>query len=280
MPRVPGEGEGAPDANTVGNYFFELEAAKPFAAASWLRRTAYRRPRHAHRAPDRHSPQRCCRVPMVRRCSPVVNAGAGRGHAGHRRDEQIIDALAGEYRERFMLHYNIPPYATGETGRVEYAEASRNRPRSSGQARIVPVLPADDFLLRCVVSEITESNGSSSMVSGLCGLAGADGCRRAGLKAHVAGIAMGLIRTATVFRRADRHPRRRRSPRRHGLQGGRHRQWRDRAADGHQDPGHHQGNHAGRAGAGQGGPSAHPGQMEGSMSGAAKSPALRRASTP
>ena len=119
---------------------------------------------------------------------------------GTGRDEQIIDALAGEYRERFLLHYNMPPFATGETGRV----GSPKR-REIGHGRLAKralgaVLPAPDefsYTIR-VVSEITESNGSSSMAS-VCG--GSLAMMDAGvpLKAHVAGIAMGLIKEGGRF---------------------------------------------------------------------------------
>jgi polyribonucleotide nucleotidyltransferase len=119
---------------------------------------------------------------------------------GTDQDSQIIDALAGEYRDRFLLHYNMPPYATGETGRM-----GTPKRREIGHGRLArralqAVLPSkDDFAYTMrVVSEITESNGSSSMAS-VCG-----GCLSlldAGvpLKAHVAGIAMGLIKDGNRF---------------------------------------------------------------------------------
>jgi len=119
---------------------------------------------------------------------------------GTGRDEQIIDALAGEYRERFMMHYNMPPYATGETGRM-----GPSKRREIGQGRLakralVGLLPAPEefcYSIR-VVSEITESNGSSSMAS-VCG--GSLALMDAGvpIKAHVAGIAMGLIKEGNRF---------------------------------------------------------------------------------
>ncbi len=119
---------------------------------------------------------------------------------GTGRDEQIIDALAGEYRERFMMHYNMPPYATGETGRVgppKRREIGHGRLAKRALVGLLP--PATDFgySLR-VVSEITESNGSSSMAS-VCG--GSLALMDAGvpIKAHVAGIAMGLIKEGNRF---------------------------------------------------------------------------------
>ncbi|THU05306.1 polyribonucleotide nucleotidyltransferase [Lampropedia puyangensis] len=119
---------------------------------------------------------------------------------GTERDAQRIDALAGEYEERFMLHYNMPPFATGEVGRM-----GSTKRREIGHGRLAKraleaVLPAKDefpYVMR-VVSEITESNGSSSMAS-VCG--GCLSLMDAGvpLKAHVAGIAMGLIKDDSRF---------------------------------------------------------------------------------
>ncbi len=114
---------------------------------------------------------------------------------GTGRDEQIIDALSGEYTDRFMLHYNMPPYATGETGRVGTPKRREIGHGNLAKRALKAVLPAKedfDYTMR-VVSEITESNGSSSMAS-VCG-----GCLSlldAGvpLTAHVAGVAMGLIK--------------------------------------------------------------------------------------
>ena len=89
---------------------------------------------------------------------------------GTGRDEQIIDALQGEYRERFMLHYNMPPYATGETGRVGSPKRREIGHGRLAKRALVAVLPAAadfSYTIR-LVSEITESNGSSSMAS-VCG---------------------------------------------------------------------------------------------------------------
>jgi polyribonucleotide nucleotidyltransferase len=119
---------------------------------------------------------------------------------GTSRDEQIIDALQGEYRERFMLHYNMPPYATGETGRVGSPKRREIGHGRLAKRALLAVLPTPEefaYSLR-VVSEITESNGSSSMAS-VCG--GCLALMDAGvpLKAHVAGIAMGLIKEGNRF---------------------------------------------------------------------------------
>ena len=119
---------------------------------------------------------------------------------GTGRDEQIIDALMGEYRDRFMLHYNMPPYATGETGRVGTPKRREIGHGRLAKRALLAVLPsAEDFGYSMrVVSEVTESNGSSSMAS-VCG--GSLAMMDAGVptKAHVAGIAMGLIKEGNRF---------------------------------------------------------------------------------
>ncbi len=119
---------------------------------------------------------------------------------GTARDEQIIDALQGEYRDRFMLHYNMPPYATGETGRVGTPKRREIGHGRLAKRALVAVLPTPEefaYSFR-VVSEITESNGSSSMAS-VCG--GCLAMMDAGvpMKAHVAGVAMGLIKEGNRF---------------------------------------------------------------------------------
>lgn len=119
---------------------------------------------------------------------------------GSLRDAQKVDALQGEFSDRFMLHYNFPPYATGETGRVGTPKRREIGHGRLAKRALVAVLPSEEdfgYAMR-VVSEITESNGSSSMAS-VCG-----GCLSlldAGvpLKAHVAGIAMGLIKEGNRF---------------------------------------------------------------------------------
>ncbi|HWH73437.1 MAG TPA: polyribonucleotide nucleotidyltransferase [Methylibium sp.] len=119
---------------------------------------------------------------------------------GTERDAQRIDALAGEFEDRFMFHYNMPPFATGETGRVGSPKRREIGHGRLAKRALIPVLPSKDefaYSLR-VVSEITESNGSSSMAS-VCG--GCLAMMDAGvpLKAHVAGIAMGLIKEGNRF---------------------------------------------------------------------------------
>jgi polyribonucleotide nucleotidyltransferase len=119
---------------------------------------------------------------------------------GTSRDEQIIDALQGEYHDRFMMNYNMPPYATGETGRVGSPKRREIGHGRLAKRALLAVLPTPEefaYSFR-VVSEITESNGSSSMAS-VCG--GCLALMDAGVpvKSHVAGIAMGLIKEGNRF---------------------------------------------------------------------------------
>ncbi|HEX7156009.1 MAG TPA: polyribonucleotide nucleotidyltransferase [Burkholderiaceae bacterium] len=119
---------------------------------------------------------------------------------GTKQDEQIIDALQGEYRERFLLHYNMPPFATGETGRVgapKRREIGHGRLAKRALIAVLPPIEEFQYSIR-VVSEITKSNGSSSMAS-VCG--GCLALMDAGVpvKAHVAGVAMGLIKEGNRF---------------------------------------------------------------------------------
>jgi polyribonucleotide nucleotidyltransferase len=119
---------------------------------------------------------------------------------GTGRDEQIIDAIAGEYREKFMLHYNFPPFCTGETGRfggTKRREIGHGRLAKRALLAVLPKHEDFSYTIR-LVSEIMESNGSSSMAS-VCG--GSLALMDAGVptKGHVAGIAMGLIKEDNRF---------------------------------------------------------------------------------
>jgi polyribonucleotide nucleotidyltransferase len=119
---------------------------------------------------------------------------------GTERDAQRIDALAGEFEDRFLFHYNMPPFATGEAGRMGSTKRREVGHGRLAKRALIPLLPAKDefpYTIR-VVSEITESNGSSSMAS-VCG--GCLSLMDAGvpMKAHVAGIAMGLIKEGNRF---------------------------------------------------------------------------------
>ena len=191
--------ENAPDSNLVGNTVFDLEAkivrSQILAGEPRIdgRDTRTVRPIVIRNGvlPRTHGSALFTRGET--QAMVVATLGTGR-------DEQIIDALQGEYRDRFMLHYNMPPYATGETGRVGTPKRREIGHGRLAKRALLAVLPSPDefgYSMR-VVSEITESNGSSSMAS-VCG--GSLALMDAGvpLKAHVAGIAMGLIKDGPRF---------------------------------------------------------------------------------
>jgi polyribonucleotide nucleotidyltransferase len=119
---------------------------------------------------------------------------------GSDRDAQIIDALEGESRERFMLHYNFPPFSVGETGRVgspKRREIGHGRLAKRGISAVLPKPDEFSYVLR-VVSEVTESNGSSSMAT-VCGSSLALMDAGVPVRAPVAGVAMGLIKEGGSF---------------------------------------------------------------------------------
>jgi polyribonucleotide nucleotidyltransferase len=192
-------GDGAPDANAVNNLIFEIEARIVRG------RILGREPRIDGRDTRTVRPIRI-RTGVLPRTHGSALFTRGETQAlvvatlGTGRDEQIIDALSGEYRDRFMLHYNMPPYATGECGRVGTPKRREIGHGRLAKRALLAVLPKpEDFSYTMrVVSEITESNGSSSMAS-VCG--GSIALMDAGvpLKAHVAGIAMGLIKDGNRF---------------------------------------------------------------------------------
>ncbi|MBI4742076.1 MAG: polyribonucleotide nucleotidyltransferase [Betaproteobacteria bacterium] len=192
-------GDGAPDANTVKNLFFDMEAKIVRG------RILGGEPRIDGRDTRTVRPIRI-RTGVLPRTHGSALFTRGETQAlvvatlGTGRDEQIIDSLAGEYRDRFMLHYNMPPYATGECGRVGTPKRREIGHGRLAKRALLAVLPKQEdfsYTMR-VVSEITESNGSSSMAS-VCG--GSIALMDAGvpLKAHVAGIAMGLIKEGNRF---------------------------------------------------------------------------------
>jgi polyribonucleotide nucleotidyltransferase len=192
-------GDGAPDATDVGNLIFELEAK--IVRSQILNGE----PRIDGRDTRTVRPI-TVRTGVLPRThgSALFTRGETQGLViatlGTGRDEQIIDALQGEYRDRFMLHYNMPPFATGETGRVGSPKRREIGHGRLAKRALLAVLPSPEefgYSMR-VVSEITESNGSSSMAS-VCG--GSLALMDAGvpLKAHVAGIAMGLIKDGNRF---------------------------------------------------------------------------------
>ena len=114
---------------------------------------------------------------------------------GTARDGQIIDAVGGEYKEHFLFHYNFPPYSVGEAGRMmgpKRREIGHGRLAKRGVLAVMPTMEEFPYTIR-VVSEITESNGSSSMAS-VCGSSLALMDAGVPIKAPVAGIAMGLVK--------------------------------------------------------------------------------------
>ncbi|NUS39548.1 MAG: polyribonucleotide nucleotidyltransferase, partial [Lysobacter sp.] len=119
---------------------------------------------------------------------------------GTARDGQIIDAVAGEYKEHFLFHYNFPPYSVGECGRFgapKRREIGHGRLAKRGVLAVMPSMEEFPYTVR-VVSEITESNGSSSMAS-VCGSSMALMDAGVPIKAPVAGIAMGLVKEDARF---------------------------------------------------------------------------------
>ena len=119
---------------------------------------------------------------------------------GTARDGQIIDQAAGEYKEHFLFHYNFPPYSVGEAGRMmgpKRREIGHGRLAKRGVLAVMPSMESFPYTVR-VVSEITESNGSSSMAS-VCGSSMAMMDAGIPLKAPVAGIAMGLVKEGDDF---------------------------------------------------------------------------------
>ena len=229
------------------------------SASRWNRRscaarssTASRASTAATRAPcarSRSAPA-CCRAPTVRRCSRAAKPRRWWSRrSAPRATSRSSTRCWASTSERFMLHYNMPPYATGETGRVGSPKRREIGHGRLAKRALLAVLPtAEDFgysharRVRNHRIQRLELDGV-----GMRRQPGADGCRRADQGArgrHRHGPDQGR----QPLRRADRHPRRRGSPGRHGFQGRRHRERHHRAADGHQDRGHHQGNHACRAG--------------------------------
>ena len=157
-------------------------------------------------------------------------------------DEQLIDALEGKYKEAFMLHYNFPPYSVGETGRMGAPSRREIGHGKLAWRAIRPMLPSRGGVPLHDPPGLGDHRVQRLVVDGdgLRLLAGADGRGRAAEEAgqrHRHGPDPGKGR----LRGALRHPRRRGPPRRHGLQGRRHRRRHHLAADGHQDPRHHRG---------------------------------------
>ena len=178
---------------------------------------------------------------------------------GMPRMDQLLDTLGPDTNKRYMHHYNMPPSANGETGRVGSPKRREIGHGLLAERALLPVVPSQEefaYTLR-LVSEVLASNGSTSMAS-VCSLdAVADGRRRADQGAgrrhrHGPRVRRGQVHDA------HRHPRRRGRLRRHGLQGRRHGRLRHRPAARHQDRRHPRRRAGRRAAAGQGGPPADP----------------------
>lgn len=193
------KGEEAPDAVEVGNILFELEAR--IVRSQILDGE----PRIDGRDTRTVRPI-SIRTGVLPRTHGSALFTRGETQAlvvatlGTARDNQKIDALMGEYSDAFMMHYNMPPFATGETGRVgtpKRREIGHGRLAKRGLAAVLPSQDEFSYSIR-LVSEIMESNGSSSMAS-VCG--GSLALMDAGvpIKKHVAGIAMGLIKEGGKF---------------------------------------------------------------------------------
>ena len=191
--------EGAPDKNTVTSLLFNIEAK------SVRSQILNGEPRIDGRDTRTVRPI-SIRPSVLPRTHGSVLFTRGETQAivvatlGTLKESQIIDALQGEYHDRYMFHYNFPPYSTGETGRVGSPKRREIGHGRLAKRALVAVLPTEaefGYSMR-VVSEITESNGSSSMAS-VCG--GCLALMDAGvpIKAHVAGVAMGLIKEGNRF---------------------------------------------------------------------------------
>lgn len=192
-------GEEAPDLNEVHGVLFDMEA-------SVVRGNILAgKPRIDGRDTRTVRPIECRQGVLPRtHGSAIFTRGETQSLAvttlGTKQDEQIIDNIMGESRDRFIMHYNMPPFATGETGRVgspKRREIGHGRLAKRALKAVLPTVEEFPYSIR-VVSEICESNGSSSMAS-VCG-----GCLSlldAGvpLKDWVAGIAMGLIKEGNRF---------------------------------------------------------------------------------
>ena len=229
------------------------------APACVERRTADRRSRSAHRAADlgrSRLPAEDARLGAVHARRNAGDRGCHARHAARRRDHRCA---RGHLQDRFMLHYNFPPYSIGEagmrgarSGATSVTAGWRDAACSDGaDTRVVPVHVAGRLGDHRV--ERIELDGER-----LRCLALADGCRRsdegAGRRRRD-----GTGQGRQSLRGTDRHPRRRRPPRRHGLQSGRHQSWRNGAADGHQDRRCHRRDHGGRVRAGGRSAASHPG---------------------
>ena len=197
-----------------------------------------------HRRPWRPRPaaavaprSACCRPPTAPACSSGARPRCSTSLTlGMPKMDQMLDTLGTATKKRYMHHYNMPPYANGETGRVGGPKRREIGHGLLAERALLPVVPSLEewpYALR-LVSEVLSSNGSTSMAS-VCAssLSLMDG--GVPIKAPVAGIAMGLVLRGRQVHHPHRHPRCRGRVRRHGLQGRRHRRLRHRPPARHQD---------------------------------------------
>ena len=191
--------EGGPSADEVKDYFKKVEK-------SLVRKRILAGEARIDGRDNRTVRQIACEVDVLPKAHGSALFTRGETQAigavtlGSTRDAQIIDALEGERRDPFMLHYNFPPYSVGEAGRIGFTgrrEIGHGRLARRGLAAVLPTEEEFPYTIR-VVSEITESNGSSSMAS-VC--VGSLALMTAGvpIKAPVAGIAMGLVKDGNQF---------------------------------------------------------------------------------
>ncbi len=179
---------------------------------------------------------------------------------GTERDAQIIDALEGERRDPFMLHYNFPPFCVGETGRVGSPKRREIGHGRLAKRAILAVLPSQEefpYVIRSV-SEITESNGSSSMAT-VCGTSLALMDAGVTIKAPVAGVAMGLIKEGDEFAVLTDILGDEDHLGEYGFGSGGHDGRRHRAADGYKDRRDYPRDHGAGSCAGEAGSAAHTG---------------------
>ena len=204
------------------------------------RRAAHRRPRHAHRAADHHPHRRACRAPTARALHPRRDAGDRHRDARHLARRADHRRAAGRVSRALHDALQLPAVFDRRDRPRGLAQAPRDRPRPARQARAAG-RAADGRRVRLFAARRLRDHRIERLELdgfGVRRLPRADGRRRAAESAR-RGHRDGPHQGRQPLRRADRHPRRRGPSRRHGLQGGRHRERRHRAADGHQDPGHH-----------------------------------------
>ena len=219
----------------------------------------HRRPRPQDRAPDRGGSRHPAARARLGAVHPRRDAGAGGGDARHRRGRAVHRQPGRHLQGALPAALQLPSLLGGRDRPHGLAGPSRDRPRQARLARDPPDAADRGRVPLHDPHRVGDHRVERLLLDGdrVRLLAGADGCRRAAEAAdgrHRHGPDPG----GRALRGAVRHPGRRGSPRRHGLQGGRHRSGHHLAADGHQDHRHQRGDHAGRPRPGQGRPPAHP----------------------